>query len=70
MSSPSSDPTPESPDSEWPEAWLMTDSVEDQKVLNKLESNVPVNVSELRELGIAYVFVPREERALGSLRGS
>uniref|UniRef100_A0A7S3PZ88 Acireductone dioxygenase n=1 Tax=Chaetoceros debilis TaxID=122233 RepID=A0A7S3PZ88_9STRA len=54
MSSKSSNPTPESPDSEWPEAWLMTDSCEDQKALNKLEPNVPVNVSELRELGIAY----------------
>jgi 1,2-dihydroxy-3-keto-5-methylthiopentene dioxygenase len=54
MSSPSSNPTPESPDNEWPDAWLMTDSVEDQKALNKLEPNVPVSVSELRELGIAY----------------
>eukprot|EP00594_Rhizosolenia_setigera_P012533 CAMPEP_0178964916 /NCGR_PEP_ID=MMETSP0789-20121207/15961_1 /TAXON_ID=3005 /ORGANISM="Rhizosolenia setigera, Strain CCMP 1694" /LENGTH=203 /DNA_ID=CAMNT_0020649781 /DNA_START=13 /DNA_END=624 /DNA_ORIENTATION=- len=44
----------QSPDEEWPEAWLMPEEVEDQKALNKLSPNVPVSVSEMKELGICY----------------
>jgi hypothetical protein len=43
---------PEAPDSEWPESWLIAEHVEDQKKLNKLEPNVPVSASELRDIGI------------------
>jgi len=46
--------TKEAPDSEWPEAWLMPDEVEDQTADNKLEPNVPVSVASLREIGISY----------------
>jgi 1,2-dihydroxy-3-keto-5-methylthiopentene dioxygenase len=45
---------PQAPDSEWPEAWVMPDEVEDQKALNKLEPNVPVTPEQMRDLGIAF----------------
>lgn len=44
----------QSPDEEWPEAWVMADEVEDQKAPNKLEPNVPVTADQMRELGIAF----------------
>jgi hypothetical protein len=48
--------TPESPDSEWPEAWYMMEdgTYEDQKERNRLSPNKPASVELLRELGIAY----------------
>jgi hypothetical protein len=48
--------TPESPDSEWPEAWFMMDdgTFEDQKERNRLSPNKPASVEVLRELGICY----------------
>ena len=49
-----SEPTPEAPDSEWPEAWIMPDEVEDQKALNKMEPNQPVTPEAMRKLGISY----------------
>ncbi len=42
----------EAPDNEWPEAWVMSEDVEDQKKPNKMEPNVPVDAAALRELGI------------------
>ena len=42
----------EAPNSEWPEAWLMAEEVDDQKKPNKMEPNVPFDVDALRELGI------------------
>lgn len=48
-------PVPESPDNEWPEAWIMPDgNCADQKALNKCSPNIPATVQDLRELGIAY----------------
>ena len=47
----------EAPDSEWPEAWVMSDDVEDQKAENRLEPNVPATVTDLRKLGIRCVIV-------------
>jgi 1,2-dihydroxy-3-keto-5-methylthiopentene dioxygenase len=44
----------QSPDEEWPEAWLMTDEVEDQKALNRQEPNVPVTPADLKALGVTY----------------
>jgi 1,2-dihydroxy-3-keto-5-methylthiopentene dioxygenase len=48
--------TPESPDSEWPEAWFMMEdgTFEDQKERNRLSPNKPASVEVLRELGICY----------------
>ena len=46
---------PQAPDSEWPEAWLMTESeVEDQCLPNKQTPNVPVDAAGMRQLGINY----------------
>eukprot|EP00522_Entomoneis_paludosa_P010396 CAMPEP_0172445908 /NCGR_PEP_ID=MMETSP1065-20121228/5668_1 /TAXON_ID=265537 /ORGANISM="Amphiprora paludosa, Strain CCMP125" /LENGTH=234 /DNA_ID=CAMNT_0013196921 /DNA_START=68 /DNA_END=772 /DNA_ORIENTATION=+ len=45
---------PIAPDSEWPEAWLVPEKVEDQCLENRLEPNVPVTVEQLKELGIQY----------------
>ena len=47
---------PESPDSEWPEAWYMMEdgTYEDQKERNRLTPNKPASVEVLRDLGIAY----------------
>lgn len=43
----------QSPDSEWPDAWLMPDGdCANQKAANKQEPNVPVTVKELKDLGI------------------
>ena len=44
----------ESPDNEWPEAWYMSEEVEDQKKENRLEPNQPADVEALRKLGIQY----------------
>lgn len=44
----------EAPDSEWPEAWLIPDSIDDQKKPNKMEPNVPVQAADLRDIGISY----------------
>mmetsp|Transcript_5648 Transcript_5648/g.6146 ORF Transcript_5648/g.6146 Transcript_5648/m.6146 type:complete len:247 (-) Transcript_5648:185-925(-) len=44
----------EAPDAEWPEAWIMSETVEDQKKPNKMEPNVPFNARQLRDLGISY----------------
>jgi len=44
----------ESPDSEWPEAWMMPDTVEDGRDDNRLEPNISVSVAELREIGLSY----------------
>uniref|UniRef100_A0A7R9WWZ5 Acireductone dioxygenase n=1 Tax=Craspedostauros australis TaxID=1486917 RepID=A0A7R9WWZ5_9STRA len=47
--------TPQSPDSEWPEAWVMADGeVADQKAANRQTPNVPATVEMLRALGIQY----------------
>ena len=47
---------PESPDSEWPEAWYMMEdgTYEDQKERNRLTPNKPASVEVLKDLGIAY----------------
>ena len=43
----------QSPDSEWPAAWLMPDGdCENQKAKNMREPNVPVTVAELKDIGI------------------
>jgi len=47
---------PESPASEWPEAWYMLDDgeYEDQKAENRMkDGNKPCSVEELKKLGIA-----------------
>jgi 1,2-dihydroxy-3-keto-5-methylthiopentene dioxygenase len=45
----------EAPDTEWPEAWLMTtDEIENQCEENRRTPNVPVSVEELHRLGIQY----------------
>jgi len=45
----------QSPDSEWPEAWYMTDSeVSDPKARNRRVPNVAAPVSDLKALGILY----------------
>jgi hypothetical protein len=44
----------ESDEKEWPEAWLMAETVEDQKLSNRQEPNVPVSPADLKELGVAY----------------
>lgn len=43
-----------SPDSEWPEAWLMAEEVNDQCLENRQDPNVAVDAAHLRKLGIAY----------------
>jgi hypothetical protein len=47
---------PESPDSEWPEAWFMMEegTYDDQKALNKLSPNKPATVEVLKDLGIQF----------------
>ena len=45
---------PCAPDNEWPEAWLMSASVEDQTKANKQEPNVAVSAADMRKLGISY----------------
>ena len=54
MSTPTA--VPESPDSEWPEAWYMMEdgTYEDQKERNRLTPNKPASVEALKDLGIAY----------------
>jgi 1,2-dihydroxy-3-keto-5-methylthiopentene dioxygenase len=49
-----STPMPQAPESEWPEAWIMPNAVEDQKALNKLEPNEPVTPEMMKELGVAF----------------
>mmetsp|Transcript_2465 Transcript_2465/g.2670 ORF Transcript_2465/g.2670 Transcript_2465/m.2670 type:complete len:226 (+) Transcript_2465:38-715(+) len=44
----------ESPDSEWPEAWMMSDDIRDQKAENRLEPNMSVGVEGLRKIGLSY----------------
>lgn len=44
----------QSPDEEWPEAWVMLETVEDQCSENKQSPNVPMPAEALRKLGIAY----------------
>jgi ARD/ARD' family len=52
------DDYPMAPDSEWPDAWIMIDTIPDdgetQCLANKLEPNVPVTVDELKQLGICF----------------
>jgi 1,2-dihydroxy-3-keto-5-methylthiopentene dioxygenase len=45
---------PMAPDEEWPEAWLMPDTVEDQRKETRTEPNVPVTADDLKKMGIAY----------------
>jgi len=45
---------PQAKPSEWPEAWLIPDDVEDQYATNKQEPNVPVSVDELKKIGVNY----------------
>jgi len=45
---------PCAPDSEWPKAWRMPETVKDQKLPNKLEPNIDVSPEQMRELGIEY----------------
>jgi 1,2-dihydroxy-3-keto-5-methylthiopentene dioxygenase len=42
------------PDSEWPEAWIMTAEVADQCAPNQQEPNIAVDAEGLRQLGISY----------------
>ncbi len=42
----------QAPDNEWPDAWLMNENIEDQKLPNKQDPNVPVDASALKEIGI------------------
>jgi 1,2-dihydroxy-3-keto-5-methylthiopentene dioxygenase len=47
--------TEQSPDSVWPEAWILTEGeIEDQKAENRQNPNAAVSVEDLRALGIAY----------------
>ena len=48
------DTYPQAPDEEWPEAWLMSETVEDQCKPNKQEPNVPVTAEGMRKIGINY----------------
>ena len=48
------DSYPQAPDEEWPEAWLMSERVEDQCKPNKQEPNVPISAADLRKIGINY----------------
>jgi 1,2-dihydroxy-3-keto-5-methylthiopentene dioxygenase len=48
------DVIPQAPAEEWPEAWLIPDSVEDQFSSNKLTPNVSITVDDLRAIGICY----------------
>ena len=50
---------PESPDSEWPEAWFMSEDdddeeCKDQKAENRQSPNKAATVQDLRKLGISY----------------
>ena len=45
---------PQAPPEEWPQAWLLPETVQDQCLENHLSPDVPVTVDELKELGIAY----------------
>lgn len=47
-------PIPMSPESEWPQAWIMPDHVEDQKAMNQLNPPIPVTPAALREIGVCY----------------
>jgi 1,2-dihydroxy-3-keto-5-methylthiopentene dioxygenase len=45
----------QSPDSEWPEAWVMNSGViENQKADNRQSPNVPASPADLRKLGVSY----------------
>lgn len=54
----SMDSYPMAPDSEWPEAWLMSESIDDQSTENRRSPNVPVFADEMRLLGICYWKMP------------
>jgi len=45
---------PVAPDEEWPEAWFMTETVEDQCKPCRQEPNKPVSAADMRKLGISY----------------
>lgn len=45
---------PQAKPSEWPEAWIIPDDVEDQYATNKQEPNVPVSADELKKIGVNY----------------
>jgi 1,2-dihydroxy-3-keto-5-methylthiopentene dioxygenase len=49
---------PMAPDSEWPEAWLMTDEAEDQCKENRRSPNLPVTPDDMKKLGISYWRMP------------
>mmetsp|Transcript_21652 Transcript_21652/g.33122 ORF Transcript_21652/g.33122 Transcript_21652/m.33122 type:complete len:206 (-) Transcript_21652:293-910(-) len=54
--------TEQAPDTEWPEAWYMTEGkCENQKALNKQEPNAPVSAEMLRKIGIAYWNLPPDD---------
>ena len=44
----------QAPDDQWPDAWLMPDSVEDPCEENRLETDVKLTASDLKKLGISY----------------
>mmetsp|Transcript_2945 Transcript_2945/g.3248 ORF Transcript_2945/g.3248 Transcript_2945/m.3248 type:complete len:255 (+) Transcript_2945:46-810(+) len=44
----------ESPDSEWPEAWLMTNNLKDRKAENRMMPNIPIGAAVLRQIGLSY----------------
>ena len=46
---------PQSPDEEWPEAWVMVEGeIDDQKKENRQEPNAKVTAEGMRKLGISY----------------
>lgn len=45
---------PIAPDSDFPEAWIIPDDVEDQYADNKMEPNVPVTAADLKKIGVLY----------------
>ena len=48
----------QSPDEEWPEAWLMPDNVEDPCEENRLDPDVKLIPADLKKLGICYWKMP------------
>jgi 1,2-dihydroxy-3-keto-5-methylthiopentene dioxygenase len=45
---------PMAPDEDWPAAWLMPDTVEDQCLPNQLAPPVPQSAADMKALGICY----------------
>jgi len=45
---------PQAPDEEWPDAWMLPDTLEDQCAENRCEPNVKVTTAQMKELGLCY----------------